>query len=243
MAQPINTVGEGRAANPLADNTAPFEPRPLTPAEEKRLDLYYYHSPKNGERLVSVVEPCRLAIALELEFDVDVTSYVERPRTLLVDEREVELCFWIRRRSTAETFVVFRRQPKPSVPALRAEEKLCSKLLDAANTAGLSLTIRKPASILASRIANATRLELLPYVQAAARLEGIDVFLSAILAHMGSNPKSTFQAVERSLCGPFDWRDVRSATCSLIHRGVLDIDFNEKLKASSAVFLNGDRHA
>ncbi|WP_447937038.1 hypothetical protein [Thermomonas fusca] len=238
MVHPTHTAGEGPTAN-----AAPFTSRPLTLAEEKRLDLYYYHSPKNGERLVSVVEPCRLAIALELEFDVDVTNYVERPRTLLVDEREVELCFWIRRRSAAETFVVFRRQPKPSVPALRAEERFCSKLVDAANTAGLSITIRKPASILASRVANATRLELLPYAQAAERLEGIDVFLSTILAHMESNPRSSFHTIERSLCGPFDWRDVRSATCLLIHRGVLAIDFNEKLKVSSAVLLTGDRHA
>lgn len=238
-----NALGLLSTGNSHTPNENPFQPRRLTHAEEKRLDLYYYHSPKNDGRLISVVEPCRLAIALELEFDPEVTSYVERPRTISVTGTKVELCFWIRYRNNAERFVAFRRQPKPTVPALRAEERFCSILLSDSKAASMTLEIRKPSSILASRVANATRLELLPYVQAAAGLDGIDVFLRAILNHMSSNPKSSFYAIERTLCGPFDWRDVRSATCLLIHRGVLEVDFGQKLKVSSAVSLKEASHA
>lgn len=223
------------ASNPAI----PFSSRDLSPSEETRLDVYYYISPKNENRLVSLVEPCRLALALELEFDSDVTSFLPRPRTLLVEGREVELCFWLRRQNAAESFVIFRRQTKPSVSAVRAEERFCSRLLESACRAGIALTIRKPSSLLTARVANATRLELLPYVQSTTGRAGIDVLLAAILAHMGSHPVSSFHAIEKSLCGPFDWRDVRSATCLLIHRGVLYIDFNERLKVTSTVSLKG----
>ncbi|MEI2796938.1 hypothetical protein V8246_14890 [Pseudoxanthomonas sp. F11] len=200
-------------------------------------------SPKNGGRLVKVIEPCRLAIALELEFDPEITTYVERPRKLSVDGADLELCFWSRRSDTAESYQIFRRQPKPTVPAVRMEERICTNLLGAAKSAGMPLTIRKPASILANRVANATRLELLPYVQAASGLEGIETLVRAVTSCMEANPISSFYAIERSLCDPFDWRDIRSATCLLIHKGVLSIDLHERLRVSSKVRWKEAAHA
>ncbi|WP_133249369.1 hypothetical protein [Stenotrophomonas sp. SPM] len=178
-----------------------------------------------------------MALALELEFDLSVISYVERPRTLTIDGCQIELCFWLVRRDGAESFIAFRRQTKPTVNALRTEEALCAKLMEAARAAGIVLTIRKPQSLVTARVANATRLELLPYVQSAADLNAEDVFVEAVLLHMNAHPLSSFHGIESSLSGTFDWRDIRCATCLLIHQGVLSIKFSERLTAGTQVRL------
>lgn len=237
-----------RLPNSALENSAflradAYSPRPLAHSESTRLDVYSFHSPRNDHRLVDVVEPCRLALALDLEFDPNVASYVERPRTLLVREREIELCFWVVKKDGTESFIAFRRQPDATVPALRAEHRLCSDLMEAALRAGLILAIRKTQSILNSRVANATRLELLPYVQAARRLKGVDVFTDAVMTHMGSNPVSSFHAIETSLRRAFDWRDVRTAACLLIHQGTLSINFNDRLRATSSISLRAHQWA
>ncbi|HDS1635741.1 TPA: hypothetical protein ACXNG6_000066 [Stenotrophomonas maltophilia] len=236
MNSPPSLSAPELGGSPLLSTQA-YAPRPLARAESTRLDTYTYHSPRNDHRLVTVVEPCRLALALDLEFDPSVAAYVERPRTLLVRDRMIELCFWVSRKSGAESFIVFRRQAVASVPALRAEQQFCSELLEASQRAGLNLVIRKVQSILASRVANATRLELLPYVQAARRSRGVTVFVEAVMTHMRKNPVSSFHAIETSLRTTFDWRDIRSATCLLVHRGDLEINFNERLRTSSPVSL------
>ncbi len=227
---------------PLSDTTqapshVPYSARILSHRERIRLDAYHFISPKNCGRTVTVVEPCRLALALELEFDLSVASYVERPRTLVIDGCEIELCFWLARTDGAESFIAFRRQAKPTANAVRAEDAVCAKLMAAARVAGIALTIRKPPSLVTARVANATRLELLPYVQSAADLKALDVFIEAVLLHMNDYPLSSFHGIETSLSGTFDWRDVRCATCLLIHRGVLSIKFNERLSAGTRVRL------
>lgn len=224
-----------------SSGTEAYAPRPLTPSESTRLDVYYYQSPRNNHRLVAVVEPCRLALALDLEFDPGVATYVERPRTLLVRDRKVELCFWISRKCGTESFIVFRREAAATAPALRAEQQFCAELMEASQRAGLDLAIRKVKSILAARVANATRLELLPYVQAARRSRGISVFIDAVMTHMRRHPVSSFHAIETSLRPTFDWRDIRSATCLLVHRGDLAINFNERLRTSSSVTLGANQ--
>ena len=217
----------------------PYAARELSPREQTKLDTYHYLSPRNDGRRVMVVEPCRLALALELEFDPSVVAFVERPRTLVVDGRELELCFWVSRRDGAESFLAFRRQAKPTVPAVQAEERLCNRLLDAARNAALNLTIRKPQSLMRMRVANATRLELLPYVQSAADIKGIDVLVEAVRLHISAYPSSSFHGIETSLAR-FDWRDVRCVTCLLIHQGYLTVNFNEKLTVSTQVRLRED---
>lgn len=220
-----------------APSHLPYSARSLSPREQIRLDAYHFLSPKNGGRTIAVVEPCRLALALELEFDLSVASYVERPRTLAIEGREIELCFWLAKTDGAESFIAFRRQTKPTTYAERAENAACAKLMEAAKSAGIALTIRKPQSLLTARVANATRLELLPYVQSAADLKAVDVFIDAVCLHMNANPLSSFYGIETSLSGTFDWRDVRCVTCLLIHRGVLSINFSERLTARTQVRL------
>ncbi len=225
----------------LDDTKSPYRPpysaRDLSHREQIRLDAYHFISPKNGDRTVTVIEPCRLALALELEFDLSVTSYVERPRSLAIEGCQIELCFWLARTDGAESFISFRRQPKPTTNAVRTEEAVCAKLMEAARAAGIALTIRKPQSLVTARVANATRLELLPYVQSAADLKAKDVFVEAVLLHMNAHPLSSFHGIETSLSGTFDWRDIRCATCLLIHRGVLSIKFSERLTAGTQVRL------
>lgn len=215
----------------------PYSARSLSPRELIRLDCYHFISPKNRDRTVIVVEPCRLALALELEFDPSVKSYVERPRSLAIEGRDIELCFWLARTDGEESFIAFRRQAKPTTYAVNAEEALCGKLMTAARVTGIALTIRKPQSLVTARIANATRLELLPYVQSAADLKAVDVFIEAVLLHMNEHPLSSFHGIESSLGGTFDWRDIRCATCLLIHRGLLSIQFGERLTTRTQVRL------
>lgn len=215
----------------------PYSARSLSRREQIRLDCYHFISPKNGGRTVTVVEPCRLALALELEFDLSVACYVERPRTLAIDGCDIELCFWLARTDGAESFIAFRRQAKPTTHAVNAEEAFCGKLMTAARVAGIALTIRKPQSLVTARVANATRLELLPYVQSAADLKAVDVFIEAVLLHMNEHPLSSFHGIETSLSGTFDWRDIRCATCLLIHRGLLSIQFGERLTTRTQVRL------
>lgn len=217
--------------------TAPHAPRPLSPAEERREDIYVFQSPKN-RRNVTVVEPTRLALALELEFDPSVTRYVERPRELTVGDQIVELCFWHETVEGEEQYDLLTSQKEATVHAVRRAERLTALTFEAAVKAGLPLRIRKTSHFLAGRIANTVRLQLLGYVQAAQALQSGLAVEQAVLQHLESTPRTTFYALERTLHA-FQASDVRAHVCRMIHQGALSIEWTSRLSLGSALWRNG----
>ena len=95
------------AANP----STPFTARDLTRSELQRQDVYLYESPKANRR-VTLVRPTALALALEFEFDKDIELFVERPRTLQVDNSPHELSFWTQSRRGLEQFHLLTAYPE-----------------------------------------------------------------------------------------------------------------------------------
>lgn len=222
----------------MSTDPAPHSPRELTNREWRVLDTYEFKSPKLDGRIVAVVEPARLALALELEFDPDVVQYVERPRTLSTHEGQVELCFWHRTRSGAEHYDVLTSNKEATVHAVRRAERRTAQIAEAAETAGIRLRIRKTNYCLPHRIANSTHLQLLPYVQAAMALPNGHALEQAICEHLKATPRTTFYSIERSLSA-FRSHEVRAQVCALIHRGDLQIDFNARLNVGNPVWAPG----
>lgn len=95
-----------------------FSSRVLTEAEQKKLDTYAFWSPKES-RVVTVVEPCRLAIALELEFRPTIVEYAERPRSISTPTGLIELCFAYRTTSGTEHYEIFRREKELTAASIR----------------------------------------------------------------------------------------------------------------------------
>lgn len=212
----------------------PYKARELSLRERRTLDTYEFVSPKN-RRLVTIVEPSRLALALELEFDPWIVDYVERPRGLRVGEKSIELCFWHRSISGIEQYELLTTNKEPTVHAARHAERRTAQILEAAKLAGTNLRVRRSSYCLVNRIPNSTRLLLLPYVQAAMSLPNSHVLEQAIKEHVEAIPRTTFYAIERSLPA-FRGHELRAQVCALIHRGYLAIDPTIRLRLGNAVW-------
>ena len=226
-----------RDPQPYKTNAPPYQPRPLSPRELRVLDTYAFRSPKN-RRVVTVVDPARLALALAHDFNPHIKWYVERPRTITVSERPVELCFWYAMIGGEERFDLLTNQKEPTVHAVRRAERQTAMTFEAAATAGLTLQIRKYSYFLSWRIANTGRLQLLPYVQASRDLLNADAVEQAVQQHLIATPRTSFYAIERALAA-FKPCDVRAQVCTMIHRGSLCIDLTTRLTLGSPVWQQG----
>jgi len=232
----------GRTRHPnkapfIAVDDHPHLARELTPREWRTLDVYQYKSPKLG-RCVTVIEPARLALALELEFDPGITHYTERPRALRVDEGSIELCFWHRTVTGFEQYDLLTSNKEATPHAVRRAERRTARIIETASSAGIRLRVRKTSYCLPNRIANSTRIQLLPYVQIARELPNAHALEQAIGEHTCVTPRTSFYAIERSLSA-FRPHDVRAVVCALIHRGDLQLDPTDRLSLASAVWRTG----
>lgn len=222
---------------PNTRTTTPHVPRPLSPRELRVQDTYAFRSPKNG-RVVTVVDPARLALALALEFNPEITRYVERPRTLTVAERPVELCFWQEMTTSEERYDLLTNQKESTVHAVRHAERQTALTFEAAASAGVTLRIRKFSHFLSERNANTGRLQLLPYVQASRDLLNGPAVEQAVNQHLSVIPRTSFYAIERALAA-FKPCDVRAQVCTMIHRGALCIDLTTHLTLGSMLWRPG----
>ncbi|WP_223574670.1 hypothetical protein [Xanthomonas citri] len=212
-----------------AIQVAAFSGRELSLRELKRQDIFFYYSPKLGRR-VTVVEPSRLALALELEFDPTVLAYVPRPRSLDTQAGGIELCFWS---CTKAGFEQFYSITSGATGGSKLEQRRTSLLL-AATTAKIALRLEPQAQYLHRATANANRLRLLPYVQIAQQLAQRESITARILDVFRFQPRQSFHQLERAV-DEFDSRDVRATACALVHVGQLKLDWNSRLQRYSAL--------
>lgn len=209
----------------------PYVSRELSRSELQRLDVYLYESPKLARRL-TVVRPAALALALEFEFTGDVEAFVERPRTLQVDTSRHELSFWTRTRRGLEQFHLLTAYPVGNSGQARAAERKRDAIVVAARQAQIALRLVPEAQFLRRATENANRLRLLPYVQTAQSLAINGDLRERILELFRFQNRNSFHRLEQAL-STFDPRDVRAATCGLIHNGRLKIDWSVKLHIHS----------
>lgn len=213
----------------------PFSPRDLTRQEQRREDLYLYHSPKLA-RTVAVIGVLALALALELDFSPDTVGFVERPRVLPYRDKEVELSFWQRERSGRERFyllvpnVAHEVEPK----SRQRRHRDARDIIEAANAAGISLQFVFEADVLAKAASIGTWFRLLPYVQTAMTLPHRHSIQERVLETFAMQSSMTMDQIEASLVG-LNAADVRAVVCAHIHSGTLAIDPTKTLSRHTVV--------
>lgn len=230
----IGSVSPHFAARPdLPD--APFSARPLTRSEQRRGDLYTFRSPKL-DRPVEVIHRARLAMALELEFDPDVTVWVERPRLLAVNDTEIELCFWRRSVSGREGFHLFVDAATTTQDGTRRvrHHRQARDIIQAANDAGLSLEFVFEAALLERKSELTSWFRLLPYVQTAATLPHLAALERLVEDAFLAQARMSFLQLEQNL-GSHAAADVRAVACRLIHLGALQLDLSRPLTRLSVL--------
>ena len=215
----------------------PFEPRQLTRKEERRGDLYLYHSPRLG-RTVAVIGVPSLALALELEFDSETTGFVERPRTLSYRDAEIELTFWQQERSGRERFHYFVANASKEIEqkSRRRQHRNARDIIEAANAAGINLQFVFEDEILTKAASIGTWFRLLPFVQTALTLPHRYSVKERLLEALATQPRMTFDQAEAALTGVHP-ADVRAVACALVHAGTLIIDPTKPLSRHTVVEL------
>lgn len=221
------------AALPAAD--VPYDPRPLSRSERRRRDWFLFDSPKLG-RSVEVLHRARLAMALECEFDPQITAWVERPRLLPIKDNTVELCFWTRRACGREQFALFVDEAATTTDARtrKRDHRAARDLIDAANLAGLALRFVFETDLVERKTVLTTWFRLLPYVQTASTLPHVDALERLVLDAFTIQARMSFLQLEQTLSAHAA-PDVRAVACRLLHRGRLQIDASHPLSLLSVI--------
>jgi len=108
-----------------ANRALPYTARELSTKEVRDEDIYTFNSPKMGGRRTRVAMLPNLILALQLEFDPEVESYIERPRQLACDSETYEFSFWYRLKSGREflPLLVSTGSTEPGASASRRHRK------------------------------------------------------------------------------------------------------------------------
>jgi hypothetical protein len=216
------------------DEPIPFTSRLLTKSERRKEDLYIFKSPKLG-RNIEVIGPLRLALSLKLDFNPDTTVYVERPRTLLVRNKQIELGFWSREVRGRERFwlVVPATETIQDANKVR-QHRHWRDLVDAANEASIGLEFVYESELLAMSTSICCWFHLLPFVQAAQSMLHRHPLRNEVRTVFETISQASFSQIEQALPS-FHPADVRAITCDLIHAGELEISTNSSLQTTTIV--------
>lgn len=221
--------------------TLPVQSRPLTLKERKRKDLHSYLSPKS-DRVVEVIEPLRAQMALEFEFDPDVAAFVERPRTLEVGQRIVELDFFTLERGGRERFWFLVPDIESVEPnSSRRQHRQAVAFVDAANRAHLSLEFVFESDLLKRRARFSELVRLLPYAQDAMFLENRELLKDQLRSALETLQRASIDQLWSMLAG-FHRADVTAAIANLIHAGEFVLASTRALDRMSIVERRA-RHA
>lgn len=206
------------------DRELPYTARELTPKEVRDEDIYSFNSPKLEHRRVRVATIPHLMLALRLEFDSEVESYVERPRLLSCESATYEFSFWYRLRSGREflPLIVPAGSSEPGASGHRRHRKE-KQLLAAAEGAQLPLHFEFETELLHLAPAFASWLRMLPGVQLASRFSHRYDLRDRILEVARRFDRIRASQIVDALDG-FPAADVRCVICDLIHAGFLVID-------------------
>ena len=213
-----------------------FVPRNLTRSELLRLDVYMYHSPKLN-RGISVISPAALAMLLDFEYRPEVVTMVERPRYLKAGESSYELTFWSHTIHGQEMFHLITSFPSRTATEVHKSQLKKESLIEAGKNAHIALQIIPDTYFLRMARVNSNRLRILPYVQTARELPDIDEVKARILELFEFQQRISFQRIEQTIQN-IDSRNIRAATCALIHSGKLNVDLTTKLHDNSIVEIN-----
>ncbi|MBS0212563.1 MAG: hypothetical protein JSR26_05195 [Proteobacteria bacterium] len=206
----------------------PFEPRKFGRREFEKRDVYGYLSVKEG-RPVEVEGLPGVAVGLTLEVFPQFCSYVERPRSMIVGDKKVELHFWLRHAAGFEEFILLVPDAQCVQAAggtLRPRE--ADRLLAAARDAGIALRFVTETDIRTAGATIAQHNRLLAFAQVAQSLDSRLALRSRILEHFDLQPRARIDQVEAALspCLP---ADVQAVLCELICLGALDFDRGHEL--------------
>lgn len=229
----------GVVGSPLisVDPSLPFQPRLLSPKERSKTDLYVFYSPRN-RRVTSITEALNFALGLQLEFDPDITAYVERPyRLILSPRRHVDISFWTRRRSGEERF----RLTIPSSATVGiAGGEFAARERDVLNQAaarqGLKVDHVFESELVRCGEQISTYFRLLPYVQSVRRIAGRATIRDGIYAHLSSIERATFRQLHHILC-QHDPRHLTAVAASMIHEGEIRLTDDRGLSPDSFLEL------
>ena len=215
------------------DPDLPHKPRQLTLGEATSREIFVFHSPKN-HRTVKVTEYLHLALALRLEFDPGVESYVERPRKIFVSPKfAVDISFWTRSKVGQEAFLV--GVPNAGTPGHKRDGAVMrdsDRMKLAAQRHDITLTYITEQELLTESIAIRTYFELLPHVQYARRVPSQLTVRQGIKAFFTVTPRASFRTLIDSL--PQFGRDqVFAVAALLLHLGNLRIDLTRRLSLDS----------
>ena len=202
----------------------PYSARELTPKEVREEDIYTFNSPKHDLRRVRVAKIPNLILALKLEFDPDVESYVERPRLLKCDTETYEFSFWYRERSGREylPLLVPAGSSGPASSGQRRHRKE-AQLIAAAEKSQLPLKFEFETDLLSHATEFASRFRMLPSVQLACRFSHRFDLRDRILEVAGRLDRIRISQIVDALEG-FPSADVYCVISDLIHAGLLAID-------------------
>lgn len=97
-----STAGSTSDDRPSVSTDVPYRPRTLTRGEATSRETFVFYSPKN-DRVVTMCDYLHLALALKLEFNPWLKTYVERPRKMtLAPKLTIDISFWTRDHSGHE---------------------------------------------------------------------------------------------------------------------------------------------
>jgi hypothetical protein len=186
-----------------------------------------------GGRRTRVAKLPNLILALQLEFDPEVESFVERPRQLTCDTDTYEFSFWYRLRSGREylPLLVSTGSTEPAAASGRRHRKE-RQLREAAERAQLPLKFEFETDLLQHAAAFASWLRMLPGVQLASRFKHRSDLRARILDVAQRFDRVRISQIVAALDG-FPPGDVRCVICDLIHSGYLTIDSKSPLTGQS----------
>jgi len=184
--------------------------------------VYVFRSPRN-QRVVTVADANAFILALLLEFDPTVRTYVERPRQLqLTPKTRIDLTFWSQTAAGAQRFHLI-------VPAGRATHSTTGtiglpsheELRQIGIRNAVELTLISEPEIASSLSQAAVAYELLPLVWHSERVTSraiIDAHVKEMLQRVSRlNLLSVINAL------PYSATDVRATVAWMVHQGKLNL--------------------
>ncbi|MBB5876303.1 hypothetical protein [Xanthomonas sp. 3498] len=214
------TRDEFKPNSHVTNPTLPYEPRKLTRSERNRRELFVFHSPRNA-RIVTVTEFLHLTLALQLEFDPNLQSYVERPRRIALSPRQdIDISFWTRSKQGEERYYLAIPASgtigsTSGIVSIREQEALDA----AAERHGLRLIYITERELISSIADCAVRFELLHHVWAYQRLVTRSTIQDQILALLTNRPRLTLSGLIQHLAVDAD--SVRAVVAGMVHAGRL----------------------
>jgi hypothetical protein len=205
-------------------NKPPYDGRELSLREVRDEDVYTFNSPKMDGRRTRVAKLANLILALQLEFDPEVESYIERPRQLACGSETYEFSFWYRLKSGREflPLLVSTGSSEQGASAGRRHRKE-RQLLEAAERAQLPLKFEFETDLLQLGATFASWLRMLPGVQLASRFNHRSDLRARILDVAKRFDRVRISQIIDALDG-FPPGDVRCVIADLIHAGQMSID-------------------